>query len=79
MVKQDLASPAALAALSALLSLYYYLRLSYAVALTSPPNTTTKSTPWRLADPRKNFFMTTALVLALGTLPLAPTILAWFN
>lgn len=44
-VKQDLAGPAALAALSALLSLYYYLRLSYAVALTSPPNTTTKSTP----------------------------------
>ena len=77
-VKQDLAGPATFAALSALLSLYYYLRLTYSTILTSPPNTTTKSTPWRLNPPQKYLLLSSFTVLALGTLPLTPTILAWF-
>nr|WNH24382.1 NADH dehydrogenase subunit 2 [Vinciguerria poweriae] len=78
MVKQDLAGPATFAALSALLSLYYYLRLTYTAMLTSPPNITTKSTPWRLNSPQKYYLLTASTVLALGMLPLTPTILAFF-
>jgi len=44
-VKQGLQLPATVAALSALLSLFYYLRICYAMALTSPPNVTVKTTP----------------------------------
>lgn len=45
MTKQDLPAVATLAALSALLSLYFYLRLSYAITLTLPPNGLTGTTP----------------------------------
>lgn len=44
-VKQGLALAATVAALSALLSLFYYLRVCYAIALTSPPNVIIKCTP----------------------------------
>lgn len=43
--KQDLAPLATIAALSALLSLYFYLRLSYAITLTISPNNLTGTTP----------------------------------
>nr|AKL78566.1 NADH dehydrogenase subunit 2 [Oxyeleotris lineolata] len=48
LTKQNLALTATLAALTALLSLYFYLRLSYAMALTLSPNTLAGTTPWRL-------------------------------
>nr|WPM97873.1 NADH dehydrogenase subunit 2 [Argyropelecus hemigymnus] len=48
MVSQSLPFIATLIALSALLSLYYYLRLSYGVALTSVPNNTVKVGTWRV-------------------------------
>lgn len=45
LTKQDLAATATLAALTALLSLYFYLRLSYAMTLTMSPNNTAGTTP----------------------------------
>nr|NP_073652.1 NADH dehydrogenase subunit 2 [Diplophos taenia]BAB20721.1 NADH dehydrogenase subunit 2 [Diplophos sp. MM-1999] len=77
MVKQGLQLPATLAALSALLSLYFYLRLCYAATLTSAPNVLTKVTPWRLVSPGGHLLLASLSTVALGTLPLAPTILAW--
>nr|BBG74397.1 NADH dehydrogenase subunit 2 [Diplophos taenia] len=77
MVKQGLQLPATLAALSALLSLYFYLRLCYAAALTSPPNVLAKVTPWRLASTQGHLLLATLSAAALGALPLAPAILAW--
>nr|YP_010956316.1 NADH dehydrogenase subunit 2 [Astronesthes nigroides]WMY89409.1 NADH dehydrogenase subunit 2 [Astronesthes nigroides] len=79
MVKQGLQLPATIAALSALLSLYYYLRVCYAVALTSPPNILIKTTPWRLAPSQKHLFLALPAVVALGILPITPAILAWFT
>nr|WNH22779.1 NADH dehydrogenase subunit 2 [Yarrella blackfordi] len=79
MVKQGLQLPATVAALSALLSLYYYLRVCYAVTLTSPPNISIKATPWRLNPSQNHLFLATASILALGVLPLTPTILAWLT
>nr|AIU56780.1 NADH dehydrogenase subunit 2 [Perccottus glenii] len=48
MAKQGLALTATMAALTALLSLYFYLRLSYALTLTMSPNNLPGMTPWRL-------------------------------
>nr|YP_004841890.1 NADH dehydrogenase subunit 2 [Siniperca knerii]AEM66202.1 NADH dehydrogenase subunit 2 [Siniperca knerii] len=48
LTKQGLAPTATLAALTALLSLYFYLRLTYAMTLTMSPNNLTGTTPWRL-------------------------------
>nr|YP_003331264.1 NADH dehydrogenase subunit 2 [Bathytroctes breviceps]BAI50170.1 NADH dehydrogenase subunit 2 [Bathytroctes breviceps] len=48
--KQDLPLTATLMALTALLSLYFYLRLCYAMTLTISPNTNNSITPWRLPN-----------------------------
>lgn len=45
LAKQDLAPLATFAALTALLSLYFYLRLSYAITLTASPNNLMATTP----------------------------------
>nr|YP_010948052.1 NADH dehydrogenase subunit 2 [Stomias boa]WMI35080.1 NADH dehydrogenase subunit 2 [Stomias boa] len=79
MVKQGLQLPATVAALSALLSLYYYLRICYAVTLTSPPNTLVKTAPWRLHPSQSHLFLAFASVVALGILPITPAVLAWFT
>nr|AAW56396.1 NADH dehydrogenase subunit 2 [Percina austroperca]ABG02966.1 NADH dehydrogenase subunit 2 [Percina austroperca] len=76
LAKQDLALTATLAAMTALLSLYFYLRISYAMTLTMSPNTLTGTTPWRL--PHSQFTlplaMTTTATLLL--LPLTPAVVA---
>nr|AFN88635.1 NADH dehydrogenase subunit 2 [Etheostoma tennesseense] len=76
LAKQDLAPTATLAAMSALLSLYFYLRLSYAMALTISPNTLAGTAPWRL--PHSQFTLPLALTTAsaLLLLPVAPGVVA---
>nr|YP_008593809.1 NADH dehydrogenase subunit 2 [Paracirrhites arcatus]BAN83231.1 NADH dehydrogenase subunit 2 [Paracirrhites arcatus] len=75
LTKQMLIPTATLAALSALLSLYFYLRLSYTMTLTLSPNNLLASTPWRLMTSQTTLptaiFTTTSLLL----LPLTPTAL----
>nr|AGG35866.1 NADH dehydrogenase subunit 2 [Epiplatys sexfasciatus] len=72
---QNMGMVATLAALSALLSLYFYLRLSYALTLTISPNNTTGTLPWRLP----NFSVTMPLAIlssaTMWLLPLSPAIL----
>nr|AIE43261.1 NADH dehydrogenase subunit 2 [Epiplatys duboisi] len=75
LTNQNMAMVATLAALSALLSLFFYLRLSYALTLTISPNNTTGTLPWRLPK------LTTTMPLALTSsatlclLPLSPVML----
>nr|BAG69499.1 NADH dehydrogenase subunit 2 [Pseudetroplus maculatus] len=76
LTKQSLAPTATLAALTALLSLYFYLRLSYALTLTISPNTITATTPWRLLPSQLTLPLATSTIMALMLLPLMPTILA---
>nr|YP_010487880.1 NADH dehydrogenase subunit 2 [Bembras japonica]UWI71712.1 NADH dehydrogenase subunit 2 [Bembras japonica] len=76
LTKQDLAPLATLAALSALLSLYFYLRLSYAMALTISPNNMTGTTPWRLTSLQLTLPLATSTLAALSFLPLAPAAVA---
>nr|WMY90306.1 NADH dehydrogenase subunit 2 [Ariomma sp.] len=76
LTKQDLAPMATLAALSALLSLYFYLRLSYAMTLTMSPNNLTGTTPWRLPTLQFTLPLATSLVATLTLLPLTPAVTA---
>nr|YP_009259107.1 NADH dehydrogenase subunit 2 [Sillago sinica]ALI30769.1 NADH dehydrogenase subunit 2 [Sillago sinica] len=74
--KQDLPSIATVAALSALLSLYFYLRLSYAMTLTMAPNNTLGTTPWRVSQTQLTLPLATSTVAALSLLPLTPAVVA---
>nr|YP_009685739.1 NADH dehydrogenase subunit 2 [Aphyosemion kouamense]QDU92066.1 NADH dehydrogenase subunit 2 [Aphyosemion kouamense] len=75
LTKQHLPFVATLAALSALLSLYFYLRLSYAMALTISPNTTTNTLPWRLQKTYMKLPPAISITLTIWMLPLSPSIL----
>nr|YP_636071.1 NADH dehydrogenase subunit 2 [Dorosoma cepedianum]ABF74827.1 NADH dehydrogenase subunit 2 [Dorosoma cepedianum]AUW54305.1 NADH dehydrogenase subunit 2 [Dorosoma cepedianum]AUW54487.1 NADH dehydrogenase subunit 2 [Dorosoma cepedianum]AUW54877.1 NADH dehydrogenase subunit 2 [Dorosoma cepedianum]QPF96631.1 NADH dehydrogenase subunit 2 [Dorosoma cepedianum] len=66
---------ATVVALTALLSLYFYLRLTYAMTLTLSPYTTNSSTPWRTMSKRPTLLLSTTIVLATCLLPLTPTVL----
>nr|AAU29582.1 NADH dehydrogenase subunit 2 [Hemibates stenosoma] len=79
LTKQDLAPTATLAALSALLSLYFYLRLSYATTLTMSPNNFTNTTPWRLPSTQLTYPLATSTAMTLCLLPLTPAISALFT
>nr|YP_010379880.1 NADH dehydrogenase subunit 2 [Canthigaster amboinensis]UDF87676.1 NADH dehydrogenase subunit 2 [Canthigaster amboinensis] len=79
LTKHDLAPTATLAALSALLSLYFYLRLSYAMTLTAAPNNLTGTLPWRTLTTQPTMMMATMTTSSILLLPLTPGILTLFN
>nr|BBH37189.1 NADH dehydrogenase subunit 2 [Priolepis semidoliata]BBH37202.1 NADH dehydrogenase subunit 2 [Priolepis semidoliata] len=76
LTKQSLPFMATMAALTALLSLYFYLRLSYAMSLTVSPNNLTGTPHWRffLAQPKAPIAAPTLLSIML--LPTAPALSA---
>nr|AAD13254.1 NADH dehydrogenase subunit 2 [Hybopsis zanema] len=74
LTKQDLPFTATVMALAALISLYFYLRLCYAMTLTISPNTITSSTPWRTQTTQVPTPLALFTVMALGLLPITPTI-----
>nr|AGG69218.1 NADH dehydrogenase subunit 2 [Nannoperca vittata] len=76
LTKQDLAPTATLAALSALLSLYFYLRLSYAITLTLSPNNLVGMTPWRLPSSQPTLPLAISTLATLTLLPLTPAMTA---
>nr|YP_009629632.1 NADH dehydrogenase subunit 2 [Myoxocephalus scorpius]QBS14244.1 NADH dehydrogenase subunit 2 [Myoxocephalus scorpius]QIB72335.1 NADH dehydrogenase subunit 2 [Myoxocephalus polyacanthocephalus]QIB72347.1 NADH dehydrogenase subunit 2 [Myoxocephalus polyacanthocephalus]QNK04220.1 NADH dehydrogenase subunit 2 [Myoxocephalus scorpius] len=76
LTKQDLAATATLAALTALLSLYFYLRLSYAMTLTMSPNNTAGTTPWRLPSLQTTMPLAVSTTATLLLLPLTPAAVA---
>nr|BAJ04502.1 NADH dehydrogenase subunit 2 [Meristogenys stenocephalus] len=74
LVKQNSTVIAATIMLASLLALFFYLRLSYIVSLTLPPNTPNSLSTWRV--PTKSY-STTAIMntFTMILLPLTPTIL----
>nr|ABU49984.1 NADH dehydrogenase subunit 2 [Chirostoma jordani] len=76
LAKQDLALTATFAALSALLSLYFYLRLTYAMALTMSPNSLPGTAPWRLSSQQTTLPLALSSSAATCLLPLAPATMA---
>nr|ABO14104.1 NADH dehydrogenase subunit 2 [Xiphophorus xiphidium] len=79
LTKQDLAPIATLAALSSLFSLYFYLRLSYTMTLTMPPNNPAGTLPWRLNPLHNTLPLTLTTTTTIFLLPVTPTILALFT
>uniref|UniRef100_G9FNI5 NADH-ubiquinone oxidoreductase chain 2 n=1 Tax=Zanobatus schoenleinii TaxID=596112 RepID=G9FNI5_9CHON len=72
LAKQNLAIPATIMALTALLSLFFYLRLCYTTALTLPPNPAINTTPWRTKPPQQNLTLALTASLSILLLPLTP-------
>nr|YP_010956407.1 NADH dehydrogenase subunit 2 [Hyporhamphus meeki]WMY89500.1 NADH dehydrogenase subunit 2 [Hyporhamphus meeki]WNH21999.1 NADH dehydrogenase subunit 2 [Hyporhamphus unifasciatus]WNH22090.1 NADH dehydrogenase subunit 2 [Hyporhamphus meeki] len=75
LTKQNLGLIATLAALSALLSLYFYLRLSYAMTLTSAPNNLVGTTPWRLVSVQSTLPLAVSTSATICLLPLMPALM----
>nr|ALG31098.1 NADH dehydrogenase subunit 2 [Mylopharodon conocephalus] len=75
LAKQDLPLTATVMALAALLSLYFYLRLCYAMTLTISPNTVNSATPWRVQTTQASLPLALTTTLALGLLPMTPAIM----
>nr|QVD46278.1 NADH dehydrogenase subunit 2 [Paratrypauchen microcephalus] len=76
LTKQQLPMTAVLAALTALLSLYFYLRLCYAMTLTMPPNNLSNTSLWRLPTMNTSLLLSISILTAILTLPLSPAITA---
>nr|BBH37033.1 NADH dehydrogenase subunit 2 [Valenciennea longipinnis] len=74
LTKQNLPLTATFAALTALLSLYFYLRLCYAMTLTVSPNTLANVTPWRFFPKQALLPLSTSVAASALLLPLAPAI-----
>nr|AID52436.1 NADH dehydrogenase subunit 2 [Rhynchocypris lagowskii] len=72
---QNLPLTATIMALAALLSLYFYLRLCYAMTLTISPNTFNSTTPWRVQAAQTSLPLALSTLMALALLPMAPTIM----
>nr|BAV71485.1 NADH dehydrogenase subunit 2 [Tor tambroides] len=75
LAKQDLPIIATTMALTALISLYFYLRLCYTMTLTISPATTNSITPWRTKTTQTSLPLSLFITSALGLLPMTPTIL----
>nr|AZZ71982.1 NADH dehydrogenase subunit 2 [Holbrookia lacerata] len=69
---QNLTTAATVMALSALLSLFFYLRLGYSTTITLAPNTTMTKHKWRFKPTSRTLLLTLTLPTSLLMLPLAP-------
>nr|YP_003456993.1 NADH dehydrogenase subunit 2 [Rhynchactis macrothrix]BAI77301.1 NADH dehydrogenase subunit 2 [Rhynchactis macrothrix] len=76
LTKQDLAIPAAIAAFSALLSLYFYLRLCYTMVMTNIPNILLCKASWRIPPSRPCWPLALNTVMTIILLPQAPALTA---
>nr|YP_009700574.1 NADH dehydrogenase subunit 2 [Xenopus kobeli]QEQ13645.1 NADH dehydrogenase subunit 2 [Xenopus kobeli] len=59
-------------ALSALLSLFFYLRLTYVVTLTSSPNTSNMTMTWRHHSKQPTILLAISLILSSFIIPISP-------
>nr|YP_009254182.1 NADH dehydrogenase subunit 2 [Glandirana emeljanovi]AHG32649.1 NADH dehydrogenase subunit 2 [Glandirana emeljanovi]ANC62868.1 NADH dehydrogenase subunit 2 [Glandirana emeljanovi] len=74
LVKQNATLLASTIMLASLLALFFYLRLTYIMALTLPPNSSSSPLTWRIT-PKSYSMITFMNTLALILLPLTPTLL----
>nr|YP_009003601.1 NADH dehydrogenase subunit 2 [Praslinia cooperi]AGZ19087.1 NADH dehydrogenase subunit 2 [Praslinia cooperi] len=72
LTKQHFLTMATLMAISALLSLFFYLRMSYSLALTQSPSTINSQVTWRLKPNQSTTALTLMTILSLTLLPLTP-------
>nr|ACP04272.1 NADH dehydrogenase subunit 2 [Heterotis niloticus] len=79
LTKQDLSIAATAMAMSALLSLFFYLRLCYTTALTTFPNTNNTTTPWRFKNNQNTSPLTITITTTLLLLPTTPAIMTMLS
>nr|YP_009108177.1 NADH dehydrogenase subunit 2 [Ponticola kessleri]AIU56463.1 NADH dehydrogenase subunit 2 [Ponticola kessleri] len=75
LAKQELPLTATIAAMGALLSLYFYLRMSYATTFTFPPAPLPLTTSWRTTRNKMSFTLPTFMTTSMLLLPLTPNIM----
>nr|YP_009178152.1 NADH dehydrogenase subunit 2 [Acipenser oxyrinchus]AKM54804.1 NADH dehydrogenase subunit 2 [Acipenser oxyrinchus oxyrinchus]AJW75443.1 NADH dehydrogenase subunit 2 [Acipenser oxyrinchus]ANG44013.1 NADH dehydrogenase subunit 2 [Acipenser oxyrinchus oxyrinchus]ANG44026.1 NADH dehydrogenase subunit 2 [Acipenser oxyrinchus oxyrinchus]QNM99832.1 NADH dehydrogenase subunit 2 [Acipenser oxyrinchus] len=76
LTKQNLPLTASIMALAALLSLFFYLRMCYAMTLTIAPNTNNNASTWRQKSSQTTMTLSITTTLALTLLPITPAIMA---
>nr|YP_009685674.1 NADH dehydrogenase subunit 2 [Nothobranchius vosseleri]QDU24399.1 NADH dehydrogenase subunit 2 [Nothobranchius vosseleri] len=76
LTKQNLGVMATTAALSALLSLFFYLRLSHSMTLVISPNTSLNTTSWRMNNDFTFMETPISIAMTLLMLPLLPSMMA---
>nr|AGN11683.1 NADH dehydrogenase subunit II [Anguis fragilis]AGN11684.1 NADH dehydrogenase subunit II [Anguis fragilis]WBU94693.1 NADH dehydrogenase subunit 2 [Anguis fragilis]WEX49873.1 NADH dehydrogenase subunit 2 [Anguis fragilis] len=72
LLAQNMAPLATVLAMSTLLSLFFYLRLSYSLSVTMSPSPTKISSKWRLKPNTSTLLLSTTLPPSILTLPLTP-------
>nr|WNH38304.1 NADH dehydrogenase subunit 2 [Myrichthys colubrinus] len=72
LTKQELPVVATLMALTALLSLFFYLRICYTMSLTISPNTNNAKTPWRMKSKQMALPLSLATIMTTMLLPMTP-------
>nr|AAK30318.1 NADH dehydrogenase subunit 2 [Mertensiella caucasica]ACJ43675.1 NADH dehydrogenase subunit 2 [Mertensiella caucasica]ACO05529.1 NADH dehydrogenase subunit 2 [Mertensiella caucasica] len=74
MTKQQMGALSTMMAVSALLSLFFYLRLSYAISLTTAPNISNSNTTWRMkSNPLTVLPM--IIIMSAMLMPIMPAVL----
>nr|YP_009183420.1 NADH dehydrogenase subunit 2 [Danio margaritatus]ALM87966.1 NADH dehydrogenase subunit 2 [Danio margaritatus] len=75
LTKQDLPVIGSVMALSALISLYFYVGLCYAMTPTISPNSINSTTPWRTQTTQTPLPLAVFTMAALGLLDMTPTVM----
>nr|YP_003345438.1 NADH dehydrogenase subunit 2 [Myrichthys maculosus]BAI53420.1 NADH dehydrogenase subunit 2 [Myrichthys maculosus] len=76
LTKQGLPIAATVMALTALLSLFFYLRICYTMSLTISPNTNNTKTPWRMKSKQMTMPLSITTMMTAMLLPTTPTVMA---
>nr|YP_089637.1 NADH dehydrogenase subunit 2 [Gegeneophis ramaswamii]AAS13693.1 NADH dehydrogenase subunit 2 [Gegeneophis ramaswamii] len=72
LTKNNLSTLATIMAISALLSLFFYLRLCYSLTPTQSPNLNNSTTTWRYKSTQPTMLISISTILSLTLLPLTP-------
>nr|AEK27542.1 NADH dehydrogenase subunit 2 [Anolis chrysolepis]AEK27546.1 NADH dehydrogenase subunit 2 [Anolis chrysolepis] len=75
LITQNLLPPALIMMMSTLLSLFFYLRLTYTTALTISPNTTNTKSKWRFKPAPPATLMMISSMMSIFLLPMTPLLL----
>nr|AGL76341.1 NADH dehydrogenase subunit 2 [Ambystoma maculatum] len=78
MTKQNMIAIATIIALSSLLSLFFYLRMSYSISLTTSPNISNTNSIWRLNN-QNSMALSMTIIFSTLMLPITPTLINIMN
>nr|YP_007625589.1 NADH dehydrogenase subunit 2 [Pekania pennanti]AAW83848.1 NADH dehydrogenase subunit 2 [Pekania pennanti]ACY65623.1 NADH dehydrogenase subunit 2 [Pekania pennanti]ACY65636.1 NADH dehydrogenase subunit 2 [Pekania pennanti]ACY65649.1 NADH dehydrogenase subunit 2 [Pekania pennanti]ACY65662.1 NADH dehydrogenase subunit 2 [Pekania pennanti] len=78
LTKNNMIAMATFMAITALLNLYFYMRLTYATALTMFPSTNSMKMKWQFENTKNATFLPPLIITSTMLLPLTPMMLALF-